>query len=238
MQIKWWEYLFLSLYFVGVFAVGIVFKSGFLILCNVVLSVISNFLVAKGLFVGNVFGIINGAVYCTIAYFNHFYGEIVSMLIITIPSYCLSLYTWGKTKKKGSQVLSVNKGIGKLEWILAILFSCALAVGIYFLLQAFGTANLIVSTISTTINMFAGYLIIRRSEINFLVFVFCNIINIVLWLSSVSQNNLSNLPIICVYFLFVFINSFGFYNWIRLKNKQNKENNCVEIMISICKNDL
>lgn len=237
-NIKWWEYLYLSIYFVVAITLGIVFKSGYIIILNSLLCIVGFFFIAKGIAIGNVFGIVSLVFYCANSFFNKFYGEIIYSVIFTFPAYVVSLYTWISTRKRGSKVVSVNRTFSALEWILTLLVSGAVSVGIYYLLQAFDTSNLVVSTISTALGMLAGYLMARRCEFSFLFFIVGDVICAVLWISSLQGGNFSTLPTVMQYVILFFINCFGLFNWIRLKRAQNKDGDNVERMLEICKTDV
>ena len=110
-----------------------------------------------------------------------------------------------------------------------------LSVGVYFLLKAFNTAYLVVSTIATMCGMLSGYLSIRRCEFNFLMYAVSNMITIVLWCLSIMQNSLVNLPILVAFCVQFLLNCFGLLNWIRIKRLQSKEDN-FDVILKICKN--
>ena len=235
-QIKWWEYLYLAIYFIAIIVVAILFKTDVFVTLFSVVGVLSVFFVAKGMVIGNFIGVVSLTFFCVSCFFNSFYGEIICAGLITLPSYLFSIYTWSKSKKKKSYVLRINNKIKWFEYVVAIVVAMVLAVGIYFLLRAFDTANLIVSTISTTLGLVAGYFMVRRSEYTFVFYNICNVISIVLWCSTFKDGNLTNLPMILTYFEYLFLNTFGLVNWIRLKRKQKSEEKFADTQKSVEEN--
>lgn len=213
--------------------VGIYFKSTVFVILNALTCVVATSMCSKGIIFGNIVGIVNMLLYITSCFFNKFYGEILTGFTIAIPAYAFSFYSWMKSRKSGSEILSVNKVLSAMEWVLLLCCSCGVGVGLYYLLDVFGTANLIISTISTVLNFIAAYLQIRRSELNFFMYVISGIICIVLWLSTIKTASFANLPIVIAYFVLVSLNSYGLINWIKLKKLQSEDN--FDKIIKICK---
>jgi len=219
--IKWWEGLFLVLSYCLIIILGIVFKSNVLIVLNSILGVSTSFFLSKGMLIANFVGIIQLALYSSICFFNSYYGEIVSCVLISFPTYIFSIITWTRNRAKGSGILKVNKSPSLLEWIVSLLVLSGLSIGLYFMLRAFNTANLLFSTASLTFATMAGYLMIRRSEYNFVFYILNNITCLVMWWSVVSLGDVGYIPTFANYFIYLIANLYGTFNWIRLKKLQN-----------------
>ena len=99
----------------------------------------------------------------------------------------------------------------------------AIFVGIYFLLDAFNTNELIVSTISVLASLLAIYLQIRRSRFSFSFYMINDIILIVLWGIPVINGNMILLPMVCNPIINFINDSYGFYNWKKLEKEQRGE---------------
>lgn len=218
-----WEWLLWGFGLVLVVVLGIVFKSGVLITTSSVLGITAVFLCAKGMVIGCFVEIAQLFLYCTMSWFNRYYGEILVCALVTFPTYLFSIITWLKNRQKGDVVLKVSKTPKLLEWILLFVISAILSVGAYFLLRAFNTSHLIVSTIGVGTGICAGYLSIRRSEFSFLLFLVNNILCIILWLTVVVKGDLSYIPTVANYAIFMTMNIFGFVNWLKLKRQQKKD---------------
>lgn len=221
LNIKWFEYLFISVFVLATIIIGIIFQSSLLIISYSVVGIISIFLLTKGLFVGNVLQVIAAIVYAIISFKNQYYGEMITCLFITIPVYCASIFTWLKNKDKASSVVKVNK-LKLKEYLIVLLASVVIYVLLYFMLKAFNTANLIFSTLSMTIGVVASYLVLRRSEFNFVCYLTNNIVCIILW-CTVSLTDAAYFPTMVNYVVFLLLNISGVINWIKLKKEQNKK---------------
>lgn len=84
-QIKWWEYTFMSVFIVAIVVSGIVFKSSALTIFCSLFGIVGVFFIAKGMLIGQMISIVYGALYATMSYFNHLYGEMIVTLAVTIP---------------------------------------------------------------------------------------------------------------------------------------------------------
>ena len=93
----------------------------------------------------------------------------------------------------------------------------------YFLLKAFNTENLYVSTFSVVISFIASYLIARRSSRGFIGFIINDITLIVLWGIPVIQGNLTIIPVLLCPVLLLINDIYGTYNWRRIKQKQRRK---------------
>ena len=92
-----------------------------------------------------------------------------------------------------------------------------------YLLKAFNTNELIVSTISVLASLFAIYLQIRRSRFSFSFYMINDVILMVLWGIPVISGNLFLLPMVCNPIINFINDSYGFYNWKKLEKKQRGE---------------
>ncbi|MBP3431269.1 MAG: nicotinamide mononucleotide transporter [Clostridia bacterium] len=222
-QFKWWELTCIGVFLAAVLVFGIVFKSSALVICQSLVGVVTVCCLAKGLVVGSIMGIAHVALYCVISYFNNYFGEIIVSACLTLPSYLISIYTWFKNRSEENRmVVKVSKTPNWKELLLAVGGVAAISVGMFFLLQAFNTANLLLSTFSVGTSILASYMMIRRSELNFVCYIINNFICIAMWLSVMQQADVSYVTVLVNYIVFLFINVYGVVNWLLLKKKQRK----------------
>lgn len=222
-QIKWFEYVYMSIFLAVLVALSVIFKSSWLVTCNSVFGVISVFFIAKGLVVGNVIGIVQLAVYAVVSFQNRYYGEIFVSLAILLPCYIAAIFTWTRNRNKNNDVVQVIQKISLKEWLVASAAMAAISVAMFFVLKALHTDNLYFSWGSVVLCLIANYLVIRRSEYNFIFFLISNIATIALWLSVVLKGDLSYIPIIANYFMFMILNLSGVVNWIKIKSGQKTD---------------
>lgn len=220
-RIKWYGYLFLAVCYATVIAIGVIFQSSWLVVLNTLLGILYVFFIAKGFVIANIFGIVQVCLYSVISFTNQFYGE-VALCGVNFIICVITLISWFKNRDNDKSNVKVAKNFGWKQWVLLAGLSCVFFVVFFFVLRAFNTANLIISTLSVTGNFAAGYLTINRSELSFIFYIISNIMCIVLWLTIVLQGGLQYLPTLINYVIFIFINIIGVINWVKLKKQQNK----------------
>ena len=220
-QIKWYEWLYMSVFFCIISCLSCVFNSGPLITCNSLLGILTSFFLAKGKILGNFLGIVQSSLYIVMCYNNNYYGEIIVGACFTIPVYIASIISWARNLNKTDNIVKVNKNLSWQEWLCASLGDVMFTIGIFFLLDYFNTANLIISTLSVGSCAFARYLAVRRCEYNFLFQLPNNIMRMCLWIFVIIQKgDISYITTIIQYIMYLCLNIFGAFNWIRLKKIQ------------------
>ena len=85
-----------------------------------------------------------------------------------------------------------------------------------------GNANLLFSTISITTSFVASYLTFLRSPYYAIAYSANDVVLIVLWIMA-SMENISYLPMVFCFIMFLANDLYGFYNWRRMRKRQ--ENN-------------
>ena len=179
-------------------------------------------LLAKGKNPGQVFGIAITILYSIVSFNNKFYGEVIIYLCMMFPMYLIGIVSWFRHKNKETDSVEVNK-ISKKEWSIVAIVFAAIFIGIYFLLKAFNTNELLVSTISVLASLFAIYLQIRRSRFSFSFYMINDVILMVLWGIPVISGNMILLPMVCNPIINFINDGYGFYNWKKLEKEQRGE---------------
>ena len=155
--------------------VGIFFKSDLLTTSCSNVGIITALLLAKGKNLGQVFGLLITILYSIVSYKNKYYGEVLIYALLMLPMYVIGIITWINHKNEKTNSVEINS-IKKKEWIIVSFVFALVFVGIYYLLKAFNTNELIVSTISVLASLFAVYLQIRRSKYSFSFYIVNDII--------------------------------------------------------------
>ena len=216
---KWYELVYYGIICVILLTLGLVFHSSWVIIVNALL-ITTSFLLSKAIVLGNVVGLVQVAFYIYISFQNKYYGEIISCALTSIPIYIATFITWIRNKDNGQ--IKINNRFGYKELILTIAIIFCLSFGFYYLLRAFNTANLIISTVSLCLGCFKGYLQIRRSELNFVFSLINRVITFVLWLCIVLEGSLGYIPTVVTYAMYFTLDVFGLIVWLKLKKKQKK----------------
>ena len=200
----------------------LIFKSNnYLSIISALLGVTSLIFVAKGLVLGQILIVIFATLYGIISIMFSYYGEMITYLFMTTPMAVISMISWIRHPYKKTRQVEVS-GIKKKQIPVMIILAAAVTFAFYFVLKFLGTANLIVSTISITTSFIAVYLSALRSPYYALGYIANDIVLIVLWtLAAVNDTGL--VPTVACFVMFLANDAYGFYNWNRMKKKQNAD---------------
>lgn len=91
--------------------------------------------------------------------------------------------------------------------------------GFYFILDHFGTANMIPSTLSVATSFIAVYLTFRRSPYFALAYAANDVVLIVLW-TLAAVENIRYLSVIICFVMFLVNDLYGFVSWKRMEKRQ------------------
>ena len=174
--------------------------------------------VAKGYVIGQVLTIVFAFFYGFISFFFRYYGEMITYLGMSAPMAALATVEWLRNPYKGTKEVKIKK-LTPLSAVL-LFVSCALVTfAFYFILKAFGTASLVVSTFSVTTSYLASALTFLRSPYYALAYAANDIVLIVLWIIA-SLSDISCIPMTVCFIMFFANDMYGFYNWKRMAEKQ------------------
>lgn len=221
----WTPFELIMLFFnpILVVVVGIVFKNDALTIITSAGGIVGVLLCAKGRVLGQIIGLIIAILYSIVSYFNGFYGETIIYMVYMIPMYVWSVVEWLKHKNKETNSVQVYS-IKWQEWVIVAISSVAVFISFYFLLKALNTNQLIVSTLSMVDNIFAIYLLARRSKYGFVSYIVNDIILIVLWGIPVIQGNFLLLAMLFNPIMNLISDVYAVFNWSKMQKKQIAEN--------------
>ena len=174
--------------------------------------------VAKGLVLGQLLTVVFSVFYGIISVLFAYYGEMITYLFMTTPMAIVAAIEWIKNPYKDTQEVKVHKVTKKqlaIMWLLTLLVT----VLFYFMLKALNTANLFFSTISITTSFVASYLTFLRSPYYAIGYSANDVVLIVLWILA-SVEDISYLPMVACFIMFLFNDLYGFYNWRRMQKRQ------------------
>ena len=176
---------------------------------------------AKGNPFGQVLMIIFASLYVYIAWIIRYYSEVITYLCMTLPMAIISLISWLKNPfEKGKMEVKINI-LSKKEFVFSFVLSAIFMVVFFFILRAFNTANLIVSTISIFTSFLACYLTFRRSEYFALAYACNDIVLIVLW-TIATISSIDYLSVVICFLVFLFNDLYTFINWRKMKKRQTE----------------
>lgn len=195
-------------------------KSGYLTLAASLIGVTSLIFAAKGNPLSQALMIIFSILYGIISYTFDYYGEMITYLGMTGPMAAFALISWLKNPYKGKKSeVKVNK-ISIKETVFMLILTAAVTVIFYFILEYFGTANIIPSTLSVTTSFIAVYLTFRRSAYYALAYAANDIILIILWILA-ALTDISYISVIICFVVFLVNDLYGFISWKRMSARQN-----------------
>ena len=177
--------------------------------------------VAKGMVLGQALTVVFAVGYGIVSWSQKYYGEMITYLCMSAPMAISAIVSWVKHPYKDSAEVQVSK-LSKKAWLFLSLASLLVTVAFYFILQALGTANLPVSTLSVTTSFFAASLTFLRSPYYALGYAANDVVLIVLWVFS-AVADLSYLPMVLCFVMFLLNDLYGFFNWKRMEKRQAKD---------------
>ena len=174
---------------------------------------------AKGNPFGQVLMIIFCIMYGFISYACAYYGEVITYVFMTGPMAVYALISWLKNPYDGNKAeVKVNR-ISRNETLVMIGLSIIVTGIFFFILKFFGTANLVISTLSVTTSFLAVYLTARRSPFYAVAYAANDIVLIVLWLLA-SINNPEYISTLTCFVVFLANDIYGFVSWQKMKSRQ------------------
>lgn len=92
-------------------------------------------------------------------------------------------------------------------------------IAFYFVLKAFGTANILPSTISVTTSFIAVYLSFRRSPYFSIAYAFNDIVLIVLWVLA-SMEDITYVSVVACFLAFLVNDIYSFISLKKIEKRQ------------------
>lgn len=178
---------------------------------------------AKGNPIGQVLMIAFSVNYGIISHAFSYYGEMITYLCMTLPMAIFALISWLRNPYKGNRAEVKVNSISKTERVVMFILACVVTLIFYFILKYFNTANIIPSTISVATSFVAVYLTFRRSPYFALAYAVNDIVLIVLWILA-SVTDVRYISVVVCFIAFLFNDVYGFVNWLKMKERQEKGN--------------
>lgn len=174
---------------------------------------------AKGNVIGAILSVLFGTLYVIISYELKYYGEMITYGLMTVPISIFAIISWIKNPSKENSVEVKINNLTKKEYLFSLVLGIVITIIFSFILKYFGTANLIVSTISVFTSFEACYLTQRRSEYYALFYAANDIVLIVLWTLATISSTQYILMVIC-FVIFLINDLYAFINWKKMKKRQ------------------
>lgn len=176
--------------------------------------------VAKGYVLGQVLTVIFAVFYGVISFYFGYYGEMLTYLCMTAPIAVAAIVSWLRHPYKGTKEVEVGD-LKPGTVIYLFLLAVVVTFAFYWILKWLHTTNLIISTLSVTTSFLAVGLTVLRSPYYALAYGANDIVLIVLWVFATLEN-ISYLPMVFCFVMFLANDLYGFYNWQCMRKGQRK----------------
>lgn len=199
----------------------VVFKEiNILALIASISGVASAVLSAKGHINCYYIGLINIVSYVVVAFYSHFYGTLLLQLLFFIPMQFIGIYHWKKHLKPNTKIVN-TKEMTLNQIILTTLLSVAVALLYSMFLRLIGSHAVILDSSITTMSIIGTVLSIRRYKEQWLFWSIVNILSILMWSTSASNNH-TGILMATTYVIYLINSVYGYINWKSLLGTQEE----------------
>ena len=176
--------------------------------------------VSKGDVFGQVLTVVFAVFYGIISFKFRYYGEMITYVGMTAPIAMMSVVSWLRHPFEDSSEVEVQH-LSKEQIRRIVFLTIVVTFVFYFILKHFNTANLVVSTISIATSFLASYLTFLRSPYYAVAYSANDVVLIILWLFA-AISDMSYVPMIFCFVMFLFNDIYGFFNWKRIHKRQTQ----------------
>lgn len=175
--------------------------------------------VARGDVWGQILTVVFSILYAINSYSFRYYGEMITYLGMTAPIAVFSIITWlknpGAEEKNTVQISRLTR-----KTTLIMLLSCTAVTVIFgYILKILDTPNLAFSILSIVTSYLASFLMLNRISYYALAYAANDVVLIILWIFA-SLDNISYLPMIACFLMFLANDIYGFASWKKREQKQ------------------
>lgn len=183
---------------------------------------ITALLMSKGKVESYFVGFVSVFFYMIVSYNQNYYGELIITAFLTFPIMIIGIISWLRHQDEEDDVVIINS-LSKKEITIVIISQFILFWGYYFLLKAFNTDLLILSSISIVTSVLASYFEARRSELSLFCYIANDVVIITLWIIPVIYGQIALISVLVGPILLLINDIYGSYNWKRLKEAQKEK---------------
>ena len=225
-RFKWYEIAYISIGLVAVIVLSIIAKSSALTIIFSIFAILYVGFLAEQFKVAIIFGLIQCILYIVQSALYNNWGEFILNVAIVLPLLILALVNWFRGKREQGLTVKSHK-IGWKEWTILICVSLAVGIGFFFVLRYFNTPYVLFASICGFFSTMANYLVMRKSPISFVCFMFSNVFMFLIWLLPIVEGqsaNFETMPMLAVLIIYTISNIFGLINWNKSSSKVEKQN--------------
>lgn len=194
-------------------------RHGVLTLAASLTGATSLIFLAKGNPAGQALMVVFSVLYGIISYKFSYYGEMITYLGMTAPMAVFALISWLKNPYRGNRAQVKISGLTAKKIGPMLFLAAAVTAAFYYILKFFGTANLLLSTLSVATSFVAVYLTFVRSSFYALAYACNDLVLIALWLLAAKENRAYMSVAVC-FVIFLFNDLYGFISWHKMHRRQ------------------
>ena len=198
---------------------SIIFKGTIIDTLYTSLYLITALLMSKGKVECYFVGFISVFFYGIVSYNQGYYGELIITAFLTFPIMIIGIVSWLRHQDKEEDTVIISS-LSKKEIVIAFFSQLVLFWAYYFLLKAFNTDLLVISSISVLTSVLASYFEARRSELSLFCYIANDLVIITLWIIPIINGQTQLISVIVEPVLLLINDIYGSYNWKRLKKNQ------------------
>lgn len=197
----------------------VLFSSAWYVYVSTLLGLVYVFTQAKGKVITMFLGVVYFCFYIYVSCTQKYYGEALVYITSMMPLYIYGIIHWLRHRDKVDNVVLVRNNLSKKEWLISSGCFAVVSVGVYFLLRALNTSQLLISTLSFLTILPSVYLLVRRCKWNQVSFFINDLFAITLWLLLALQNS-AFYPMFIYHIFQIAYDIYGLIVWIKLEQKQ------------------
>jgi len=180
--------------------------------------------VSKGNVAGQFLIIAFSLLYAMVSWKFRYYGEMITYLGMTTPIAIVTAVVWLRHPyEEGKSEVEVA-GLNGRKTALLFVLAAIVTLVFYFILKFFDTANLGISTLSVTTSFLAAGLMFLRSPHYATGYAANDLVLIGMWILATLEDR-SYLPMVLCFCIFFVNDLYGFINWRRMQNRQQRKIN-------------
>lgn len=222
---KDWNKFELSFLIIGLLSSiisSIIFKGTIINTLYTSLYLITALLMSKGKVESYFVGFVSVFFYGIVSYNQGYYGELIITIFLTFPIMIIGIISWLRHQDKDDDTVIISS-LSKKEITIVFLSQLVLFWAYYFLLKAFNTDLLVISSISIVTSVLASYFEARRSELSLFCYIANDLVIITLWIIPVINGETKILSVLVGPILLLINDIYGSYNWGKLKKNQKEK---------------
>lgn len=152
---------------------------------------------------------------------QQYYGEAITYMGMSAPVAAVSIVLWLRHPFSSEKTeVRVRRATGK-DIVILLLLAIIISQIFYYILRAFDTKNLVVSTLSVSTSFVAASLSAIRSPYYALAYALNDIVLIILW-TATTMGDFSYFPMVVCFVVFLVNDIYGLINWKIMEKRQQR----------------